>query len=51
MHGIVLDQMKIARVLPLFKSDDKAIFSNYRLVSIVPFFFKIPGAYCLQSHF
>ena len=38
MHGIVPDQMKIARVVPLFKSGDKAIFSNYRPVSIVPCF-------------
>lgn len=40
-HGIVPDQMKIARVIPLYKSDDKAIFSNYRPISILPAFSKI----------
>ena len=40
MHGIVPDQMKIARVVPIFKSGDKAIFSNYRAFSILPCFSK-----------
>ena len=38
MHGIVPDQIKIARVVPIFKAGDKAIFSNYRPVSILPCF-------------
>ena len=29
-HGIVRDEMKIARVLPIFKSDDQSLFTNYR---------------------
>ena len=49
MHGIVPDQMKIARVVPIFKSGDKAIFSNYRPVSILPCFSKFLER--LQSHF
>ena len=32
--------MKIARVVPIFKAGDKAIFSNYRPVSILPCFSK-----------
>ena len=40
MHGIVPDQMKIARVVPIFKAGDKSIFSNYRPVSILPCFSK-----------
>ena len=40
MHGIVPDQMKIARVVPIFKAGNKAIFSNYRPVSILPCFSK-----------
>ena len=28
-HGIVPNQMKIARVIPLFKADDQALFTNY----------------------
>ena len=38
--GIVPDDMKIACVIPLFKAGDRAIFSNYRPVSILPCFSK-----------
>ena len=27
-HGIVPHQMKIARVIPLFKADDQSLFTN-----------------------
>ena len=39
-HGIVLDEMKIARVIPIFKSDDQSLFTNYRPVSVLPSFSK-----------
>ena len=39
--GVVPDQMKIARVIPLFKSDDLSLFTNYRPVSVLPAFSKI----------
>ena len=39
--GIVPDQLKIARVIPLFKSGFISQFSNYRPVSILPAFSKI----------
>ena len=39
-HGIVPDEMKIARVIPLFKADDRDVFTNYRPVSILPSFSK-----------
>ena len=38
--GIFPDDMKIVRVIPLFKAGDRAIFSNYRPVSILPCFSK-----------
>ena len=38
--GIVPNQLKIARVIPLFKSGKWDIFSNYRPVSILPAFSK-----------
>ena len=40
-YGIVPDSLKIAKVIPLFKSGDHDIFSNYRPVSILPAFSKI----------
>ena len=39
-HGIVPNEMKIARVIPLFKSGDYGTFTNYRPVSILPSFSK-----------
>ena len=39
--GIVPNQLKIARVIPIFKSGDKSSFSNYRLVSVLPAFSNI----------
>lgn len=39
-HGIVPDEMKIARVIPLFKAGDRALFTNYRPVSVLPSFSK-----------
>ena len=32
--------MKIAQVIPLFKSGDKSLFTNYRPVSVLPVFSK-----------
>ena len=37
--GIVPNQLKIARVNPLFKFGEQDIFSNYRPVSVLPAFF------------
>ena len=39
--GIVPINMKIARVTPVFKVDDRTEMSNYRPNSILPLFLKI----------
>ena len=39
--GIFPDQMKIARVIPLFKSEDRTLVNNYRPISVLPVFSKI----------
>ena len=40
-NGVVPIEMKLAKVTPLFKTDDPMIFSNYRPVSVLPAFSKI----------
>jgi hypothetical protein len=39
--GIVPDHFKTAKVIPVYKTGDKANFSNYRPISILPAFSKI----------
>ena len=39
--GMVPMELKIASVEPLFKAGNKSIFSNYRPISVLPFFSKI----------
>ena len=34
--GIFLDSLKIAKVTPLYKKDDKYLMNNYRPISILP---------------
>ena len=38
--GLVPEQMKVARVIPLFKSGTFSLFTNYRPVSVLPAFSK-----------
>ena len=38
--GLVPEQMKVARVIPLFKSGNLSLFTNYRPVSVLPAFSK-----------
>ena len=41
MTGVFPDKLKIARMTPIFKTEDKLIMSNYRPVSVLPVFSKI----------
>ena len=40
-QGVFPNELKVARVVPLFKSGNAMIFSNYRPVSVLPVFSKI----------
>ena len=39
-HGIFPDELKLARVVPIFKYGDSSKINNYRPISILPFFQK-----------
>ena len=39
--GVVSDQMKIAKIVPVFKAGNKKVLNNYRPISILPAFSKI----------
>ena len=41
MNGVVPSELKLAKVVPLFKSGDAMTLSNYRPVSVLPVFSKI----------
>ena len=38
-HEIFPDELKVARVVPIFKSGDSSKINNYRPISILPIFF------------
>ena len=40
-QGVFPHELKVAKVIPLFKSNDPMVFSNYRPVSVLPLFSKI----------
>ena len=40
-EGVFPDELKIARVIPLYQSNDPVIFCHYRPVSVLPLFSKL----------
>ena len=40
-QGIFPDDLKIAMVLPIFKAGNEQLISNYRPISVIPFFSKV----------
>ena len=40
-NGIFPEQLKVARVTPIFKSGEKSLLSNYRPISVLPCFSKV----------
>ena len=40
LHGVFPNELKLAKVIPLYKGGDSMLMVNYRPVSILPVFFK-----------
>ena len=40
-NGVVPDNLKLAKVIPIFKAKDPCIFGNYRPISLLPVIFKL----------
>ena len=40
-QGVFLDELKIAKIIPIFKSGNEQCTNNYRPISVLPFFSKI----------
>ena len=36
-QGVFPNELKLAKVLPIYKSDDKRQLKNYRSISVLPF--------------
>ena len=48
-QGIFPNELKIAKVIPICKSDDKQRIQNYRPISVLPFFSKFREFFFLKS--
>ena len=40
-HGVFPEKLKLAKVVPLFKSGSRTVFVNYRPISVLPIFDKV----------
>ena len=49
MTGIYPDKLKVAKVVPIFKKEDKLQLKNYRPISVLPVISKIFENYSLLS--
>ena len=47
--GIFPDDLKIAKVLPIFKAGNEQLISNYRPISVTPFFSKVMEKFVANS--
>ena len=41
INGVVPNELKVAKVVPIYKSGDRRLINNYRPVSVLPCFSKI----------
>ena len=41
LHGVLPDELKITKVIPLYKGGESKLLVNYRPVSVLPVFSKV----------
>ena len=47
--GVFPNSLKLAKVIPIYKSEDRSLISNYRPISILPFFPKFLKKLCITT--
>ena len=48
-NGLFPDKLKIAKIIPIYKSKHRLLTNNYRLISVLPSFPKFFNALCTTA--
>ena len=48
-NGLFPDKLKMAKIIPIYKSEDRLLTNNYRPISVLPFFPKLLNALCTTA--
>ena len=48
-NGFFQDKLKISKIIPIYKSEDRLLTNNYCSISVLPFFQKFLNALCTTT--